>query len=243
MTDKIYYHGTETRRAQAIMSQGFKLGEIMHGRLLGRGLYITQRLESARFWAHDIVFRCRLAAGTRILWIHEEYDRKVLRALQQEFGRELLSSGPHFQRAIPANKHLTNSELITLCNYLFAQRRKTRDKFTWPRKEKRVQAYYALWEDLSALHAQARRQGYDALGNRTFADWDSDEILVFNPSRVTPLTAHRLFWEETEDYQDIVTISDPLDMDTLAQLSQAAQEEHEAWLAEEEAHAAQGGDN
>ena len=234
MTEKIYYHGTDTRLAYAIMTQGFKVGELRHGWLLGRGLYITQRLESARFWAHNIVFRCRLAAGTRILWIHEEYDRRVLRSLRREFGRELLSSGPDFQRAIPANKHLTNNELITLCNYLFAQRRKARDKFIWPRKEKQAQAYYTLWEDLSALHAQVRRQGYDALGNRTFADWDSDEILVFNPSRVTPLTAHRLFWEETEDYRDIVTISDPLDMDTLAQLSQAAQAEHEAWLAEEE---------
>jgi hypothetical protein len=240
MTDKIYYHGTETRRAYAIMTQGFKVGEIMHGRLLGRGLYITQRLESARFWAHNIVFRCRLAAGTRILWIHEEYDRKVLRFLRREFGRELLSSGPDFHRAIPANKHLTTGELIALCNYLFAQRRKARDKFIWPRKEKRAQAYYALWEDLSALHAQVRQQGYDALGNRTYADWDSDEILVFNPSQVTPLTAHRLTWEEDEDYNAVVTISDPLDMDNLAQLSQAAQAEHEAWLAEEENAAAHG---
>jgi len=34
---KIYYHGTENRHAFMIMTQGFKLGELRHGRLLGRG--------------------------------------------------------------------------------------------------------------------------------------------------------------------------------------------------------------
>lgn len=235
MRDRIYYHGTDTRLAHAIMTQGFKIGEIEHGRLLGRGLYITQRLESARFWSSHIVMRCRLAAGTRILWIHEAYDRRVLRSLQREYGRELLARGPHFRQAIPRNKHLTSQELITLCNYLFATRRRLRDRSLWPRNARKAQAYMALWDDLSALHTQVRRHGYDALGNRTFQEWDSDEILVFNPSRVTPVTAHQLFWEVDTAENDIVTISDSIDLDMLAVMSQQAQIEHEQWLAEERA--------
>jgi hypothetical protein len=42
--EKIYYHGTETRRAYEIMTEGFKVGEMVHGRLLGSGLYIAHRL-------------------------------------------------------------------------------------------------------------------------------------------------------------------------------------------------------
>lgn len=233
MRDRIYYHGTDTRLAYAIMTQGFKIGEIEHGRLLGRGLYITQRLQSARFWSYHIVMQCRLAPGTRILWINEAYDRRTLRALRREFGRELLSHGPNFHQAVPANKHLTSQELITLCNYLFAVRRRQRDKYVWPRKEKKARAYEMLWDDLSALQAHVRRLGYDALGNRTFQEWDSDEILVFNPSRVTPITAHLLTWEIDANENDVVTISDPIDLTTLAELSRQAQLEHEQWLAEE----------
>ena len=65
--DKIYFHGTETRNAYAIMTQGFKLGEISKGRRLGRGLYITTRPESAVFWSHFITIKCPSAPTYRTL--------------------------------------------------------------------------------------------------------------------------------------------------------------------------------
>ena len=88
------------------MTQGFKIGEIRHGWMLGRGLYIAQRSESVVFWSHDIVITCRLLSGTRILWLHEGYDKKVIRYLEKEFGRELLELGPDFQKAILRQNNL-----------------------------------------------------------------------------------------------------------------------------------------
>ena len=222
--EKIYYHGTETRRAYAIMTEGFKVGEMVHGRLLGSGLYIAQELDTARFWSHHIVIQCQLRPGTRILWLHEGYDKSVLAYLKREFGRELLEAGPQFYKAIPKNKQLTKTELITLCNYIF----KTRKEKIWqygftPRKGKKAQYYGNSWHDLSRLREQVRRHGYDALGDRSFEDWDSDEVLVFNPARVRPISAHRLYINGDE----AVTISAAIDLPELQEISARAQLEYE----------------
>ena len=182
---KIYYHGTETRSAYPIMTQGFKLGEISKGRRLGRGLYITTRPQSAVFWSHFITIKCHMQPGTRILWIKEGYDPQIIRQLRREFGQEILELGPNFAAAIPHNKQLTKSELIALCNYFFATRTKKRWR-SWRRSQKGKQVKYRdTWYHLSRLHEQARLHRYDALGDRTFQEWDSDEILLFNPSRMT----------------------------------------------------------
>ena len=91
---KIYYHGTETRNAYPIMTGGFKLGEISHGRRLGRGLYISTRPDSAVFWSHFITIKCTMQPGTRILWIKEGYDPQIIRQLRREFGQEILELAP-----------------------------------------------------------------------------------------------------------------------------------------------------
>ena len=228
--DKIYYHGTETRRAYTIMTQGFKRGTAVHGQRLGRGLYISQQLASARFWSHDIVIRCRLQRGTRILWIQEGYDHKIIDHLGKEFGKELLAAGPQFHKAIPRNKQLTKRELIALCNYVF----ETRQKKSWQyalraRKGKRAR-YWNAWEELSWLHEHVRRHGYDALGDRSYQTWDSDEILVFNPSRVTPISAHRLqrlFSEDRGVEFEKVIVSPAIDLAQLREISAQAQAEYE----------------
>jgi len=165
--DKIYYHGTETRRAYATMTQGFKLGEEVHGRLLGRGLYIAQQLNSAKFWSHFIVIKCQLLPGTRILWLHEGYDKKVLAYLKKEFGKELLTLGPQFHRAIPKNKQLTGRELVTLCNYIFETRREKKWQYLFKaRKGKKAQYYGDAWHDLARLHDQVKRHGYRTVGKQ-----------------------------------------------------------------------------
>lgn len=223
--DKIYYHGTETRRAYAIMTQGFKLGEKVHGRLLGRGLYITQQLNSAKFWSHFIVIKCQLLPGTRILWLHEGYDKKVLAYLKREFGKELLTLGPQFHRAIPKNKQLTGRELVTLCNYIFETRREKKWQYLFKaRKGKKAQYYGDAWHDLARLHDQVKRHGFDALGDRSFEHWDSDEILVFNPSRIRPVSAH---WLYNDDDFESVTISAAIALPELKKISARAQLEYE----------------
>ena len=219
--EKIYHHGTDNRLAYAIMTQGFKLGEVRHGRRLGRGLYITQRLESAVFWSHPIVIRCKMLPGTRLLWINDGYDRKIIRQLRREFGKEIVELGPQFDQAIPRNKQLTKSELIALCNYNF----ETRSKALWQyglrrQKGKRAQ-FWNAWEQLSYLREHVRRHGYDGLGDRSFQEWDSDEILMFNPSRLIPISAHWLYADE--DF-DNVRISSALKLEELKTISKKAQE-------------------
>jgi len=210
--EKQYYHGTYNEYAYSIMSQGFKMGHSGHGHLLGRGLYITQRLDSAVFWSHQIVIKCRLQAGSRILWIGDEVDQKVIGYLRKEFGKELLELGPHFHQAIPNNKQLTKQELITLCNYIFETGRERRWQNALRQKKGKRVRYWGAWLHFSRLHQQIRRHGYDAIGDRSFEHWDSDEMLIFNPSRVTPLSAH---WLYADDMNENVTITQPLDMATL----------------------------
>jgi hypothetical protein len=229
--DKIYYHGTETRNAYAIMTQGFKLGEISKGRRLGRGLYISTRPESAVFWSHFITIKCKMKRGIRILWIKEGYDPKIIRQLRREFGKEILELGPHFAQAIPHNKQLTKSELISLCNYFFEKRYKDRWRYRFLYPKGKRSRYWDTWEQLSPLHEQARLHDYDALGDRTFQEWDSDEILIFNPSCMTPISAH---WMVSDKEGDYVRLSPPLLLAELKTISAKAQEEHLRDLEEEE---------
>jgi hypothetical protein len=221
--EKIYHHGTDDRLAYAIMTQGFKLGETRHGRRLGRGLYITQRLKSAVFWSHQIVIRCKMLPGTRLLWINEGYDRKIIRQLRREFGKEIVELGPQFERAIPHNKQLTKNELIALCNYHFENRSKKLRQYGFKKKKGKGAQYWNAWLRLSRLHEHVRRHGYDGLGDRSFQEWDSDEILMFNPSRMTPISAH---WFYADEEYENVSISPALELDELKTISSKAQEEY-----------------
>lgn len=229
---KIYYHGTETRRAYIIMTQGFKRGEPVHGNMQGRGLYISQKLYTAKFWSHHIVIQCQLKPGTRILWLHEGYDEKVIAYLKKEFGKELLTLGPQFPQALPHNKQLTKTELVNLCNYIFETRKQKLWQYGFKfKKGKKAEYVDDKWFDLALLHKQVKLHGFDALGNRSFAEWDSDEILVFNPSRVKPMSAH---WLDTDEDSEKVTISTALSDEELKEISSKAQLEYEKEEEEEE---------
>lgn len=223
---KAYYHGTWVGYGEAIMTQGFALGHEGHGHLLGRGVYLAQNLSSAALWTQDFVIVCQLAPGTRILWIDDNYDRGVIAYLRREFGQELLDLGPHFHRAIPHNKQLTQKELIHLCGYvLMRAQRKRKETGLRPRKGKAVR-YQSTWLRLSRLHGEVKRHGYDAIGNRSFADWDSDEILVFNPARVIPMSAHWLQREE-DDWDERFWLSESIPELDLRVISEKAREEEE----------------
>ncbi len=221
---KEYFHGTWTGHAYSIMSRGFELGHWGHGHMRGRGVYIAQNLASAALWTFgDIIIRCRLQPGTRILWIDGNFDQRVIDYLRREFGRELLELGPYFHKAIPPNKQLTRRELGHLTNYILLHPRRFRGPLTYKGKRAR---YGDTWLYLSRLHEQIKRHGYDALGDRSFAYWDSDEVVVFNPARVLPLSAHKLF-RGGDDWDETYSLSDPLDLDVLRIMSERAQEEEE----------------
>lgn len=222
----IFYHGTWTGYGYAIMTQGFALGHEGHGHLLGRGVYVAQKLRSAALWTPDFVIVCQLQPGTRILWIDDTYDRGVIAYLRREFGQELLDLGPHFYRAIPTNKQLTQKELIHLCSYTLMQAQRKRKQTILRSHKSKVARYQSAWLRLSRLHGEVKRHGYDAIGNRSFADWDSDEILVFNPARVLPVSAHWLH-RAGDDWDERFWLSQPIAELALKVISEKAREEEE----------------
>ena len=221
----IYYHGTWAGYGYSIMTRGFELGHEGRGHLLGRGVYLATRVESAALWYFGLIFRCALQPGTRILWFDDDYDRRIINSLRREFGQELLDLGPQFHKAIPDNKRLTQTELIHLCSYIFMQGRRKRSKFYTPRKGAR-RRYFDAWLQLSRLHEQVKRYGFDGVGDRSNLYWDSDELLIYNPSRVIPLSAHRLL-REGDDWDETFTLLDPLPADELQVISEKAQAEEE----------------
>ena len=134
----------------------------------------------------------RLEPGTRILWVEGDYDRRVINSLRREFGQELLDLGPHFERALPHNKQLTKNELIQLCNYVLLKYRRGRWSAALRAKKGIRVRYLETWRRLSRLHGQIKRYGYHAIGDRSDMDWDSDEIVVFNPVRLNLHSLHLL---------------------------------------------------
>ena len=223
----IFYHGTWAGYGHAIMTRGFELGHEGRGNLLGRGVYIAQTLAAAALWTpSDFIITCTLKPGTRILWVEESYDRRVIKYLEREFGRQLTELGPHFYRAIPHNKHLTQNELIHLCGHILHRARRGRWQNIFRARKANKAAYFDSWLRLSRLHEQLKHRGYDALGDRSFADWDSDEILVFNPARVQPLSACFLH-REGEFPDEQMSLSAPIPEWKLAEISALAQEEEE----------------
>ena len=219
---KEYFHGTWAGYVYSIMTRGFELGHEGSGNLRGRGVYIAQKVGSAALWtcSESIIIRCRLQPGTRILWMDGEYDQRVINSLRREFGEELLELSPHFHKAIPHNKQLTRQELFNLTNYILMRPGRRR----WPKSKKAD--YRDTWQRLSRLHEQLKRHGYDALGERSFADWDSDEVIVFNPARVIPVRAHKVF-RGGDDWHETFALSGPVDLEILRLISEKAQEEEE----------------
>jgi hypothetical protein len=220
----MFYHGTWTGYGYAIMTQGFALGHEGHGHLLGRGVYLAKKLSSAALWTPDFVIVCQLQPGTRILWIDDTYDRGVITYLRREFGQELLDLGPHFHRAIPHNKRLTQKELIHLCSYVLMRAHRKRAQTCLRRRKGKAVRYRSTWLRLSRLHGEVKRHGYNAIGNRSFAAWDSDEILVFNPARVIAVSAHWLH-REGDDWDERFWLSEPIPKPELQVISARAREE------------------
>jgi len=230
----IYYHGTEARYLYSIATKGFILGEYSHGRVHGNGLYVGTRPETAGIWAnssHDkkhYAVKCRLAEGTRILWRDADYDKRVIRSLEREFGKDI-SRNYDFWKYIPANKQLTPNELIVLVSHLdYLQ--VGRDNFWGRKREKWTDKKY---RNLSRFSKFIRKYGYDALGDRTNRTWDSDDICVYNPSKVTPVSFHRIevSWGSDWNYPKRVDYSHPLEMDELKAISEADEADWKAWLA------------
>lgn len=159
------------------MTRGFSLENERWGRGWGNGVYLSGTDDFASTWGKMIIC-CQLQAGTRLLW-HENYDRKVIDSLRREFGKSIVS--PEFWKLLPRNKQFTRNEIIQLWHYLVTRCYESPRRFRAGRFERLLKNYSRIYEQL-------RRHGYDGVGFRG-TDWP--EILVFNPARVQPLSAHR----------------------------------------------------
>jgi hypothetical protein len=172
-----FYHGTDEEYAWSIMSRGFSLVNERWGRGWGNGVYLSGTDEFASTWG-QIIIRCQLQTGTRLLW-HEDHDRKVIDSLRREFGKTIIS--PEFWKVLPLNKQFTRNEVIQLWHYLINQYYEGTRRFRAGRFER-------LQKNYSRIYEQLRRHGYDGVGFRG-TDWP--EMMVFNPARVQPVSAHR----------------------------------------------------
>jgi len=191
---KKYYHGTDPRFLYRIMTEGFRLGiEYRCGNVSGYGLYVSTRPESAAHWAgqaYSIPGRpqyavvCKIDPSTRILWRESDWDQKVIQSLERKFGKAV-TDNYDFWKAIPKNKRLTGKELVALVSYRFIK-----DSIRWGRKREKYDD--KKYRHLSRLSKIIRGYGYDALGDRSDRAWDSDEIMVYNPSKVTPVSVHKM---------------------------------------------------
>lgn len=150
----------------------------------------------------------------------------MIDSLKREFGRELLTLGPDFRKAIPRNKHLTKQELVSLCNYFYA---------TWAKpipapwtSKKRIR-YQQWWERVSRLSSQVRRHGYDAIGDRRFQDWDEDQVMLFDPSCVTPVNAYKVDDLRFDATSRAARLPSPIPLDELKILSEKERLEYAEW--------------
>ena len=211
---RLYYHGTAERFTYSILTRGFKVGEKRYGRGLGRGLYLSGSLRFACDWGEMIIV-CKLGLGTRILW-HRPPDQHVISYLKREFGKGI--PRPDFYKAIPRNKRLTRRELTNLWNFLVVKH------YSSPRRFSR-NAIREFQDQHAFIYEHVRRHGYDAVG---FEEEDWPELLMFNPSRVTPVSAH------TYIYKRHVVLSDALPLDRLHAIQDQAAEDLKEFRREEE---------
>jgi hypothetical protein len=167
-TTTAYYHGTRPLAAVCIAVDGFRLlpTPLRHWGYgaIGNGIYVTALLETAAYFAHGYVLKVRMATGSRILRLDGQYDLRVIQYLSREFGKELLT--PHFDRAIPNNKHLTRTELIHLANYFWEKDRG-----------------FAAWrthEEQGPMRRYLMKHQVDGVGC-TESDMG---VVVFNPSQL-----------------------------------------------------------
>ena len=159
------------------MTHGFNLANERWGRGWGNGVYLSGTDDFASTWGR-IIIRCQLQVGTRMLW-HEDYDRKVIESLRKEFGKDIVS--PTFWKILPRNKQFTRNEVIQFWHYLV-------ERFYESPRRFRAGGFERLQKNYSRIYEQLRQHGFDGVG---FRETDWPEMLVFNPARVKPVSAHR----------------------------------------------------
>lgn len=206
---KIYYHGTSYYSAYRILKEGFRIVKYYGGgcAVKGKGIYVTDNLN----YAYDMaiskgwnikdknypnkacIIQCDLNITNPIFWTKKEYDNKVITYLKKEFSKNIVDYNQNINKFIPKNKKLTKSEVIHLVNYWHTNKQKAKDRFyknksnIWgPSKEKGDSCF------LDNVRFLLSRYNFSGWGQYTHDCWDSDEIVIFNPSEVVPIKVYNV---------------------------------------------------
>ncbi len=133
LKNKVFYHGTNFKRAENIVAEGFRVPrdeklDLGNGperyilgdkkAILGAGLYLTCNWKVA-LQGRSVLFRVSLAQGTRILNASVPPDQKILDRLRREFGHRILDDDP--RTVLPKNKQLLLPELVALARRHFRE--------------------------------------------------------------------------------------------------------------------------
>lgn len=191
------YHSTAARNVPGILRGGFALdaSETGFGSAKGRGVYCAQRLEGAAFWyaatvGEALCLQVKVREGARLLWVEPQIDRRCIDQLRREFGKDILRSPHQFFKSRPSNKQFTKNEIIALVGYFFHARNK---HCSLHRRRLDPRLTQQWWRsNFAHLKRELQRHGYDGIGDRSEREWDSDEIVLFNPSDLQVVSVHRL---------------------------------------------------
>lgn len=228
---KTYYHGTSYYSAYRILSEGFRIVKYFGGGgVKGPGIYVTDNLDYAydmargKAWVLEnrknkpCMIKCELKHTSPIFWTDKEYDPKIINYLKKEFNKRIVDSNYDVKKFIPRNKHLTRTEVINLINYWAVQEQKERDKAyknkpnTWAFYKERGDSSY-----LENVRHLLSRHGYAGWGQYTHDCWDSDEIVIFNPSEVIPVKVYNVEgdYDEEEHFYTSTKLGEEVSMDNL----------------------------
>ncbi len=174
LEERMFYHGThQAEDAAAILHEGFKEG---YG-LLGTGVYITKNWRWALFFGKYLL-KVEVQKGTRILDLAQRVNKKGIKHLVREFGKDILRSNP--LKIIPKNKQLTGEELVELVLYTYHKAYAGKYDGKMEIKEKIYRLRHFLER---SLRAQLINYQYDGYGNPE----DDMGYVIFSPDRVKPV--------------------------------------------------------
>jgi hypothetical protein len=184
LRNHVFYHGTRPENVLPIMQQGFttwREGGADYESFyvpgaFGTGTYITCNWRTA-LWFGTALLQVALRPGTRILDVPKLPDPSVIRHLQREFGREILTADP--RKMLPHNKQLTLAEVIALFRYHFEEREKYWRRYVDDRPRRKPRGFRV---NTSHLRSLLIRYGFHGFGNPD----DENGIVIFSPDRVVP---------------------------------------------------------
>jgi len=212
--NQIVYHGTQCEYVYSLMKEGFRLDNIMYGRGAGNGVYASRYKSFAAYWGELIVV-CVLKDSISLVK-YDTYDPKVIDSLTREFGAAIKK--PDFWKILPHNKQFKKHEIVELWRYYMKH---------YFRPQNNEKTYPILMKNLSYIYKQLRYHQFDGI---EILDKDWPEMVIFNPAKIRPISAHKILHnnrsESDEDFTDSLhpslRLSDALNLDELKEIQDIA---------------------